>query len=266
MGDKATRLIDAQVKGEKYTPKQITKPPAVNNRGTLPYWIKNNPTFVGVLNNRMKLESSLNNLNAINTDKDSGVLYNDITGGIAQKIIRIVNKNIDNREKIKLLREITQNKGFDLLEKNTEKGTSIKVFSTVKNTDIEYIPNKDAAQTLNSIGFDVYMLPKTTNSKSFDYILVNKNNIYAAELKTIYGINSLDNRLYVASTQSDRIVINIVGNATSRYVADEIKDFYQQNPQIKEIIVLKSGKPIYVDYRHANKKNFVKTFMNEWAR
>jgi hypothetical protein len=62
-GDEATKLIDAQVKGEKYEPKQIKKVPlpfqkwveenndritVANNRGTLPYWIKDNAKFAGI--------------------------------------------------------------------------------------------------------------------------------------------------------------------------------------------------------------------------
>jgi hypothetical protein len=60
-GDEATKLIDAQVKGEKYEPKQIKEVPlrfqkwveenndrinVANNRGTLPYWIGDNKTLL----------------------------------------------------------------------------------------------------------------------------------------------------------------------------------------------------------------------------
>ncbi|MDR1682058.1 MAG: hypothetical protein LBS25_01515 [Candidatus Symbiothrix sp.] len=62
-GDEATKLIDAHVKGEKYTPKQIKKVPlrfqkwveknadrinVANNRGTLPYWMMDNAKFARI--------------------------------------------------------------------------------------------------------------------------------------------------------------------------------------------------------------------------
>jgi hypothetical protein len=62
-GDEATKLIDAKVRGEKYEPKRIKSVPsqfqkwienntdrieAANNRGTLPYWIKDNAKFIKV--------------------------------------------------------------------------------------------------------------------------------------------------------------------------------------------------------------------------
>ena len=60
-GDEAIKLIDAKIKGETYTPKQITKPPAAfndwlrinndritrsNDNNTLPYWLKDNLTLL----------------------------------------------------------------------------------------------------------------------------------------------------------------------------------------------------------------------------
>jgi hypothetical protein len=60
--------------------------------------------------------------------------------------------------------------------------------------------------------------------------------------------------------------LNIVGNVNSRYVADTIKDFYLKNRQIKEIKVLLGGKSIDVNYEEVIKKNFIRTFMDKWAR
>jgi hypothetical protein len=62
-GDEATKLIDAQVEGKAYEPKQIKSVPsqfqkwitnnsarinAANNRGTLPYWLRDNAKFTGM--------------------------------------------------------------------------------------------------------------------------------------------------------------------------------------------------------------------------
>jgi hypothetical protein len=62
------------------------------------------------------------------------------------------------------------------------------------------------------------------------------------------------------------MVLNMVGNVDSRYVADTIKDFYFRHRHIKEIKVLLRGKPIDVRYKHVIQKNFTKTFMDRWAR
>ena len=210
--------------------------------------------------------------NTIKMQKLSGIkrreslLYSDITGGIASRLIELANENTDSRERARILSEIVDNKGFELAHRSAEKKTITKIFGTIRKEDAEYEDNLNGAKSLNSIGYDVYMLPRISGRKSFDYILVKDKKVYAAELKTIYGKNSLNNRLNTASEQSDRVVLNVVGVATSRYVADEIKGFYLKNPHIREIVVLKGGKPIYVSYEHATRKNFARTFMDLWAR
>ena len=188
------------------------------------------------------------------------------TGGIATKLIKVIKGNLDTGEKVKELKEIIQNKGFIIVCKNIEKGTVTGVFKTLRKTDEEYNDNLNGAKALNRNGYDVYMLPKLRDVKCFDYILAKDNKVHAAELKTIYGKNSLDNRLYAANEQTDRFVLNIVGNATSRFIADEIKNFYLNNPHVKEIIVLKAGKQIGITYDEVRKKIFIQTFMDKWAR
>jgi hypothetical protein len=141
-----------------------------------------------------------------------------------------------------------------------------KKFETIKDTDPEYNDNLNAAKSLNNIGYDVYMIPKLSGSKSPDFILSKGNKTYFYELKTIYGENSLNHRLEKGFLQADRMVLNIVGNADSRYIADTIKDFYLKNKEMKEIKVLLGGKPIDVTMKRVKKKDFIRLFMRQWAR
>ena len=192
--------------------------------------------------------------------------YNDTTKGIAARLIAYANANADSRERAKILSEIADSKGFELIHQSPEKKTATKAFRTVRKDDPEYGDNVNGAKSLNSIGYDVYMLPKVSGRKSFDYILVKDKKAYAAELKTIYGKNSIDHRLEKASEQADRVVLNIVGNITSRNAADKIRSFYLNSPHVKEVIALKGGKPIYVRYKQVTQKEFVDSFMTRWAR
>ena len=66
--------------------------------------------------------------------------------------------------------------------------------------------------------------------------------------------------------QADRMVLNIVGNVDSRYVADTIRNFYLRNKRVKEIKVLLGGKAIDVRYGQVKEKRFVNLFMKWWAR
>jgi hypothetical protein len=198
------------------------------------------------------------------------LLYSDITGGIATSIAKLVsdftNTKLDARDRKRELNNIISNSGFAKKFKNKEQKTVTKIFETIKATDREYSENINGAKALNKNGYNVYMLPRT-NKTSPDYLLekVNGGDKFLAELKTIYGKNSLDNRLNDASRQADRIVLNIVGSLDSRYTAETIKSFYEKNLQIKQIIVLKSGKSINIMREQIEKKNFVKEFMKKWV-
>jgi hypothetical protein len=214
----------------------------------------------------IKIKTGLSKLSEVKRSND--ILYSDITGGIATKLSKVINKKLESRDKAKILNEIISLKGFTIANKGTngKLQTVTKKFETIKDTDPEYKDNLNAAKSLNNIGYDVYMIPKLSGSKSPDFIMVNGNKTYLYELKTIYGVSSLENRLQAGSLQADRIVLNIVGNVDSRYVADTIKKFYLQNRQIRDIKVLLGGKPIDIKYKHVSQKNFTKTFMGKWAR
>jgi hypothetical protein len=173
---------------------------------------------------------------------------------------------LNNRDKVNILFEIIQHKGFVTKLKDNETKTTTKVFESIKEINVEYNDNINTAKTLNKLGYNVFMLPKLFNSKSPDFILQKDKMIYLYELKTVYGENSLENRLSTGSLQSDRIILNIVGRANSRYVADTIKKFYQRNRHIKEIKVLLGGKPIDVRYGQLQDRKFTKKFMDRWAR
>ncbi|MDR2801816.1 MAG: hypothetical protein LBB31_01190, partial [Prevotellaceae bacterium] len=203
----------------------------------------------------MKIKTGLNKLSEIKRSND--ILYSDITGGIATKLSEVISGKLTNRDSARILNEVISLNSFATVSRGMsgKMQTVTKKFGTIKDTDPEYSDNMNAAKSLNNIGYDVYMLPKISGSKSPDFILKKGNKTYLYELKTIYGKNSLDHRLEKGSLQANRIVINIVGNVDSRYVADTIKDFYLNNRYIKEIKVLFGGKPIDVTMKRVKKKD-----------
>jgi hypothetical protein len=205
-------------------------------------------------------------LHKIDSKPQSGALYSDITGGVATKIIELAKKQISNREKTAILRDIVSNPEFNRIEKNTSSQTAIYKFSTVSEESTEYKDNLNGARALAKNGYDAYMLPNPRTAASADFIIVKKEKIYYAEMKTIYGKNSIDNRLSSGAAQSDRIILNIVGNVTPRNAGDAIRDFYLKNPQTKEIKVLLGGKMINIDYGQLKDPKFLKKFMSKWAK
>jgi hypothetical protein len=98
-GDEATKLIDAQVKGKRYEPKQINSLPSqftkwidrngdriniANNRGTLPYWIKDNPKFARITTAK---ETVIQGMDKSDKSKDVKDLRDWAKRNIAKKTI-----------------------------------------------------------------------------------------------------------------------------------------------------------------------------------
>jgi hypothetical protein len=213
------------------------------------------------------MENKLQQLKNLGKVDGSGVLLADITGGIVSNLVKLADKSLQNREKVAIMRDIISQEGFDEVERSEATSTFIKKFYTIKTTDksTEYSDNLNGARALMRDGYNVYMLHNPKGVTSGDYILEKGKNLYYVELKTIYGQNSLENRLDRGSVQADRLVLNMVGNVDSRYVGNTIKKFYLRNPQVKEIKVLLGGKPIVVVWKTVKKRDFLKTFMGLWG-
>jgi hypothetical protein len=68
-------------------------------------------------------------------------------------------------------------------------------------------------------------------------------------------------QLTKGATQSDRIIVNMVGNISPRDAGNAIKTFYESHKWVKEVKILLGGKEINVDYDQVKNKKFTKRFM-----
>jgi len=98
-GDEAIRMIEAKAAGKDYTPKQIKSVPsqfqkwvennkdridAANNRGTLPYWLKDNPKFTGIT---VKKDPNTQNMDKNEYSKNIKYLRDWAKENLAQKSV-----------------------------------------------------------------------------------------------------------------------------------------------------------------------------------
>jgi hypothetical protein len=127
-GDEATKFIDAKVNGEKYTPKQIKSVPsqlqkwmeknrgridAANNRGTLPYWIKDNAKYAGMKINPINeaaqpeiRKEALSKYNAYDSDWEKAYFDRYSGGYVVTDKQRIEHSKVSKNEKAKYDKEI----------------------------------------------------------------------------------------------------------------------------------------------------------------
>ena len=124
---------------------------------------------------------------------------------------------------------ITKRKEFKEIEPGIYSAIS------VNNPDMERL--QDAARKAKSFGYQVYILPNPRAIRSADYIFKYKNSYKLYELKTIYGRNSVGNRLSEASKQSNRVLLNFGVRYNPRLLAVEIAKLFQENKETQVVLV-----------------------------
>lgn len=258
-------------------------------RGTLPYFVRDNRVIVTAIKKGELIPSQVyGNINkAISQYKEvkpkrvksttSNVLMSDFTGGLATAIskgfeglVSFYYQRTANAEKVEILRQIIKTNKFEKLKYHSTKNNSIygiNMGDFDKALSQKEMPkNLTIAKKLTHNGYDVYLLSNPNSIKSADFILIKNNKLYYAEGKTLDGKSSLDHLLAKGASQSDRIVVDIIGTNDVRYISQEVKFAFQQNKDLKEIILLKGSREISVVRKNLKSKDYEKKFKKIWEQ
>lgn len=258
-------------------------------RGTLPYFVRDNRVIVKAIQKGELIPSQVyGNINkAISQYKEvkpkrvksttSNVLTSDFTGGLAlaltkgfEGLVSFYYQRMANAERVEILRQIIKTNKFEKLKyhsnnKGSIYGINMSDFDKAL-TQKEMPKNLNIAKKLTHNGYDVYLLSNPNSIKSADFILIKNDKLYYAEGKTMNGVNSLDTMLSKGASQSDRIVIDIIGTNDVRYISREVKFAFQQNKDLREVLLLKGSRVISFNRKASTSKNFEKAFKNEWNK
>lgn len=208
--------------------------------------------------------------NDADVNNNSGYLYSSISFGLEKKLSEVYNK-LQKRENInKDLREIAQMKEFKRNRYYSSKDYSIYISGrgtfdeSLKKGEMK--ANLELAQKLVKNKYDVYMVPNIKGLKTADYILKKGNSYNYYEGKRIDGVSSMSNRLDESSKQARRVILDVVDGVKSRYIANEIKRFYEQYPETEDVILFKGSKLIRVSKNRISNKNYMRWFMSNWGQ
>lgn len=172
-----------------------------------------------------------------------------------------------NAEKVLILKSILDNIQFVELKRFSRNGCHLFAMCHSENdlpSSDEFPGNLSLARKLMTNGYDVYMLGNPNGIRSADFIATKKKMVYYIEGKTMNGQESLDELLSKASSQSERVVIDIIGTDDIHYIAREIKNAFVHNLSLLEVILLNGSRLISVDRRRWGRKDFEKDLQNEW--
>lgn len=211
----------------------------------------------------------------IEKPNEKGRLQLDITLGVkdlAKKGIDELIKGWYEHEKDKrrynILNAIISKKEFKSIPNISNKDNKIFIFNhkqydeKIKNGEMP--KNIELAQKLIKHGFDVYLLPNISGFKSADYILLKKNKIYYYEGKRIDGKNTISKRLEDSASQSDRVVLDIVGVKDISYISNSVKEYFENNTNVLSVILFNGSNLISINRDAVNSKNYFIEFRKRW--
>lgn len=146
------------------------------------------------------------------------------------------------------LQAITRRREFQVLEEG--------IFSAIGPDTPDFNQLLEAARKAVYFGYTAYLLPNPRTTRSADFIFVRKGIYKLIELKTIYGRNSIRNRLNEASGQSSRILLNLATRINPHHFAHEIVKAFEQTPSYQEIIIFIRRKAFSITRQNALKEGF----------
>ena len=226
--------------------------------------------------NLMDLISSLRNMQRKTLrDPLKGKAFADVTGGLAtmasKTITELVNAYYDakyNAEKVKILKEIVAKPDFKKLSFYSSRSNSIySVHDDFAKglKQLEMPKNLRLANKYVNNGYDVHILPNIKGSKSADFIIKKKDKLVYVEGKEFDGKNTLGLRIKDGATQSETVVVDVVGNQNTSYVFSEVRNAFRTVPNLMELHLFKGNRLIYINRnKTTNDKKFEKYFKTLW--
>lgn len=160
---------------------------------------------------------------------------------------------------IKKLKEITERKVFKPVPELQH------IYSTGGEKEEDYPNLINGAQKAVAHGYTVYILPNPKGLKTGDYILKRERIYKIYDLKTISGKSSAGNRLFDSKGQANRALLNMRTSYNPRKLALNIKDYFADNPDAREVLIFKGKREISVTRDMLN-KYFVQDFMKEYNK
>lgn len=109
-----------------------------------------------------------------------------------------------------------------------------------KNDDYQNLLT--AARKAVEYGYQVYLLPNPTEARTPDFILAKKGIYRTYDLKTVFGKSSVGDSLLDSIGQCNRILLNMQVDYNTRYLATNIRKYFEINDKAIEVLIFKGGR------------------------
>lgn len=140
------------------------------------------------------------------------------------------------------------------------------IFTVGDNKNDDYENLIQAARKAVEFGYKVYLLPNLKGIRTADFIFEFKGIFVMYDLKTIQGSNSVGTRLLESIGQSNRILLNMATTYNARYLASDIKSYFETNHDALEILIFKGKKKLSISRRFVSNPMFNRLFRRMYEK
>ena len=138
------------------------------------------------------------------------------------------------------------------------------IFSAISENSDDFDNLINAARKAVEHGYQVFILPNPKGIRTADFIFERKGVYKMFDLKTITGKNSVGNRLKESIGQTNRVLLNMVGNYSIRNLTTEIRRYFEISTDVLEVLIFTGNKEISIKRNIASSKGFLKMMMNSF--
>ena len=142
----------------------------------------------------------------------------------------------------------------------------IGIYSTGGEKSADYENLLNAARKAVGHGYRVFILPNPKVARTPDFIFEQKGNYKVYDLKTISGKASVSNRLFESIGQSNRILLNMTVDYNARWLASDIKSYFEVNPNALEVLIFKGKKVLSIDRDFTLSPQYHKLFRKRYEK
>lgn len=187
-------------------------------------------------------------------------LYIDyiMENGITEELAKL--RTLRGADFVKQLKAIAARKEFHSLV------TDPDIFTVGGENDADYQSLLLVARKAVEHGYRVYLLPNPHDFRTADFILERRNVYKLFDLKNITGKAIVGSRLLESLGQANRVLLNMPSDYNTRLLAADIKNYFNSNTDVLEVMVFRGKKMFSIDKTMARSTSFYRILKNYYEQ
>ncbi len=149
---------------------------------------------------------------------------------------------------------------FHLVEGETD------IFSAISENSDDFDNLINAARKAVEHGYRIYILPNPRGCRTADFIFEKKGILGLYDLKTVQGKGSVGTQLLDSIGQTNRVLLNMTTDYSSRLLASDIKNYFETNQDALEVLIFKGKKVLPVNRIQVQSPDFNRVFRKRYEK